>query len=132
MTQIFKINVRVYYEDTDAGGVVYYANYLKFAERARTELLREIGINQTTLFSEQKILFVVRDVEMKLHKPARLDDLLTITTTIKERKNASIIFEQIISRADEKIASLNICVVCINENFKPTALPGFLVNKFEL
>ena len=89
----YQHTVRVYYEDTDAGGIVYYANYLKFFERARTEWLRELGINQS-IFLEQNIGFVVTKVEMDNKASAKLDDLLTITTTISRLKSASLVFSQ--------------------------------------
>ncbi|MFQ3276856.1 MAG: acyl-CoA thioester hydrolase, partial [Colwellia sp.] len=85
--------IRVYYEDTDAGGIVYYANYLKFFERARTEWLREIGINQE-VFLQQKLGFVVRKVEMDNIAPAKLDDLLKVRSSIVTLKRASLVFQQ--------------------------------------
>ena len=89
----FSISFRVYYEDTDAGGIVYYANYLKFFERARTEWLRELGINQS-YFLEHHIGFVVRQVIMDNVAAAKLDDLLTIHSSISELKRASMTFQQ--------------------------------------
>ncbi len=123
---MFKANYRVYYEDTDAGGVVYYANYLKFAERARTDWLRHLGIEQTRLQKEQGILFVVRDVTMKLKKPARLDDLLEVSVQIKEAKGASIILNQTIRAQHNELVTIDVCVVSINEQFKPVPLPAGL------
>lgn len=115
-----KISFRVYYEDTDSGGVVYYANYLKFAERARTEMLREAGINQ----SEKNILFVVKKVKMNLIKPAKLDDMITVESSIKKLSGASMGIEQIISRDEIIISEISVLIVCVNKNFKPTKIPS--------
>jgi acyl-CoA thioester hydrolase len=116
--------LRVYYEDTDAGGVVYYANYLKFFERARTEWLRELGIKQS-IFLEQNIGFVVRKVEMDNLASAKLDDLLNVNSTIIERKRASLVFsqhitnqhQQVLCKAIIKIASINLTLA------KPCPIP---------
>lgn len=115
--------IRVYYEDTDAGGVVYYANYLKYAERARTELLRASGINQATLAYEKNIYFVVRHAELDISKPARLDDELTIHTEVISKKGASVTMQQTILREQTHLALINVKIACINSDFKPTKLP---------
>ena len=94
------MDIRVYYEDTDAGGVVYYTNYLKFAERARTELLRGFGVEQADLRDKEKVLFVVRHIVADYLNSARLDDLLEITTHVKTLKNASVVFVQEITRKE--------------------------------
>lgn len=96
---IFSIAVRIYYEDTDAGGVVYYANYLKFLERCRTEWLRSIGIGQAELLHDAGIAFVVRSVNIEYLKPARLDDLLTVSLAIERVSRSQIFFVQHIRRA---------------------------------
>ena len=114
---------RVYYEDTDAGGVVYYANYLKFAERARTDFLRAKGINQSTLTAEHGIVFVVHALEAQYHAPARLDDLLDVTAEVTEIRNTSITMAQEISVAGKKLFSLSIRLVCVNREIKPTRIP---------
>ncbi len=121
---------RVYYEDTDAGGVVYYANYLKFAERARTELLRENGIEQQTLADTQGIFFVVRSVQMELHKPARLDDLLEITTTVSKRGGASVEMQQeIANQTGVTLATLIVKIACVDGTMRPKRLDRFMPNK---
>ena len=89
-----RLNIRVYYEDTDAGGVVYYANYLKFFERGRTEWLRRLGVDQSTLAAREHRIFVVKKVEIQYRKPAKLDDLLAIHSKITRIGPASINFEQ--------------------------------------
>jgi acyl-CoA thioester hydrolase len=116
--------VRVYYEDTDAGGIVYYANYLKFFERARTEWLRALGINQS-IFLEQSIGFVVTKVEMDNKASAKLDDLLTITTTISRLKSASLVFsQQLVNQHQQLLCDVVIKVACVNLSIaKPCGIP---------
>ena len=117
--------IRIYYEDTDAGGVVYHANYLKFAERARTEWLRELGLEQRILHDEYGILFVVRHLEIDYQKAGKLDDELIVETHLQELGNASITMQQTILRADDHLtlAVIKVVVVCVNASFKPTRLP---------
>lgn len=118
--------IRVYYEDTDSGGVVYYANYLKFMERARTEMLRHKGFEQDRLRDEENILFVVRAVEMDLLQPARFNEQLQVKTRIAESTRTSITFEQHIYRygEDKPLCSGRIRVVCIDaQRWRPAAIP---------
>jgi acyl-CoA thioester hydrolase len=123
--------LRVYYEDTDAGGIVYYANYLKFAERARTEWLRELGIEQTS-FLEQKLALVVRQVEMDNTASAKLDDLLTVTSTITEFKRASLSFEQkITNQVKQLLCTVKVRIACVNLSLaKPCAIPKDILGAF--
>ncbi|MFT2090497.1 tol-pal system-associated acyl-CoA thioesterase [Paraglaciecola sp. 2405UD69-4] len=127
----FEHKIRVYYEDTDAGGIVYYANYLKFMERARTEWLREMGTEQDILL-EHSVGFVVKRVEMDNHKPARFNELLSIQTEIVELKRASLVFKQvIISKTNEVLVSALIRVACVNLlNMKPQAIPAKILGEF--
>lgn len=119
-----QIFCRVYYEDTDSGKVVYYANYLKFFERGRTELLRSFNISQSVLANEQQIAFVVRNCQINYHSPAFLDDLLLVESKIINLGKASIDMQQQIACNNKKIASLNISLACINTiTFKPCKLP---------
>ncbi len=119
-------NLTVYYEDTDAQGVVYYANYLKFFERARTEYLRKSGYEQMKLMKEG-IIFVVRGVEMKLQKPARLDDVLVIKSQLIKLGKVSFDFLQEAYKEEELITQAKIqCGSLDTENFKPSALPEYL------
>tara|TARA_B100001109_G_scaffold137217_1_gene111557 strand:+ start:89 stop:487 length:399 start_codon:yes stop_codon:yes gene_type:complete len=119
-------NLTVYYEDTDAQGVVYYANYLKFFERARTEYLRKSGYEQMKLMQEG-IIFVVRSVEMKLQKPARLDDVLVIKSQLIKLGKVSFDFLQEAYKEEELITQAKIqCGSLDTENFKPSALPEYL------
>ncbi|NMP32620.1 tol-pal system-associated acyl-CoA thioesterase [Thalassotalea sp. M1531] len=124
----YKFPIRVYYEDTDAGGIVYYANYLKFFERARTEWLRELGIDQSK-FLEQSVGFVVRRVEMENFASARLDDLITVNSQVIQLKKASIIFHQSITDQNFKeLCRVEVKVACVNfEKNKPCAIPEFIL-----
>lgn len=117
---------RVYYEDTDAGGVVYYANYLRYAERARTDFLREVGIIQSQLKDAHDILFVVRHVDMQLIKPARLDDIIHVETVIEELNAASLVMKQEITTETLRCAKLEVEVVCVDGLLKPKRLPQFI------
>lgn len=119
-------NLKVYYEDTDAQGVVYYANYLKFFERARTEYLRAVGYEQMELMGAG-IIFVVRGVEMKLHKPARLDDNIIVRTQLIKLGKVSFDFKQTAFVEDTTIAEANIKCGSLDPNtFKPSSLPEYL------
>ncbi|WP_199271690.1 tol-pal system-associated acyl-CoA thioesterase [Paraglaciecola sp. L3A3] len=124
-------NIRVYYEDTDAGGIVYYANYLKFFERARTEWLRSMGTQQDILL-EHSVGFVVKRVEMDNHAPARFNQLLSIQSEIVELKRASLVFKQIIISPDEQcLVSALIRVACVNlSTMKPQAIPENILGEF--
>lgn len=108
------IQVRVYYEDTDAGGIVFYANYLKFFERARTEWLRGLGINQSSMAATTGQIFVVKNVEIQYRKPAGLDDLLTIQSSIQHLGSASITFQQSAWRDTELLCESSVQVVCVD------------------
>lgn len=118
--------VRVYYEDTDCGGVVYYANYLKFMERARSEWLRNLGFEQDRLLQQEGIVFAVRRVAMDFMHPARFNDALLVNSRIIQRRKVSLTFQQKIFReADEKLLVRgDVQVACIDmESFKPVSLP---------
>ncbi|BDX07307.1 tol-pal system-associated acyl-CoA thioesterase [Planctobacterium marinum] len=125
-----KWQVRVYYEDTDAGGIVYYANYLKFMERARTEWLRSLGIEQPDLL-QQSIGFVVRQVEMENLQPGKFNDLLCISSQIVELKRASLVFQQDIhNQSNNKLASALIRVACVDlEKMRPLAIPKSILGE---
>lgn len=121
-------SVRVYYEDTDAGGIVYYANYLKFSERARTEWLRALDINQS-FFLEQSLGFVVTKVEMENIASAKLDDLVTITSQVIELKRASIVFHQILTNQhQQELCRVTVKVACVDFNKnRPCAIPATIL-----
>jgi acyl-CoA thioester hydrolase len=121
---------RVYYEDTDAGGVVYYANYLKFAERARTEWLRELGFEQSALMREHGIMIVVRRCECDFLAPARLDDKLVIETNLQELGKVRMTMQQAIKCGEKTLATLSVVIACINISGKPTGWPKVLTDAF--
>lgn len=106
--------VRVYYEDTDAAGVVYYANYLKYLERGRTEWLREAGFDQSLLADEHGLAFAVRTLTADYRKPARLDDALTLQTRIGKLGRARVVFDQQLWRGEELLFTAQVQVACIN------------------
>jgi len=120
----FSWPVRVYYEDTDAGGVVYYANYLKFFERARTEMLRSYGFEQDRLLVEEKVIFVVRSIHVDYLKPARFNEQINVSARIIENKKTSFIFEQSITREQEQLCNGTIRIACVDANsMKPKPIP---------
>jgi len=125
--EFYKWNTRVYYEDTDAGGVVYYANYLKYMERARTEWLRALGIDQGALIKELNVLFAVRSVTIEYKKPARFNDTLTVTVVPHALKPASISFKQDIYQQGGEanlFTTSEVNVVCLNaKDFSPNPIP---------
>jgi tol-pal system-associated acyl-CoA thioesterase len=125
------IEFRVYYEDTDAGGVVYHANFLRFTERARTEVLREMGFNQSHLKEKEKVLFVVRHMDIDFKRPGRLDDVLRVETSIAKLSASSMTMEQNIFVEDAAIAHTTVVVVCIDLGFKPTRIPDSIRSKLE-
>lgn len=118
--------VRVYYEDTDSGGVVYYANYLRFMERARTEWLRSLGFEQDELLARDAVLFAVRSAHVDYLQPARFNDLLAVRTTLQRRGRASLTFKQNIERASD---SARICTAVIKianlnaDTLRPAPIP---------
>ncbi len=118
--------VRVYYEDTDAGGVVYYANYLRFAERARTEMLRRLGIESSKLMAEEGIAFAVRRCAADYRRPARLDDRLEVRTRLLDMGGASLEMEQRIVRAENgsEAVRLVLTLACMTMAGKPARIPA--------
>lgn len=116
--------IRVYYEDTDAGGVVYYANYLHFAERARTEMMRELGASHADMFEAEGLSFVVARCEVDYLKPARLDDLLEVETRVIEVGGATLDALQVVRRADDDIARLKVRLACLNRAGQPRRIPA--------
>lgn len=139
----FSLPVRVYYEDTDAGGVVYHSNYINFFERARTEWLRTLGFEQDKLLNENHLAFVVRALDCEYLKPALFNDELFVTVDIRELRNTSVVFKQQILRAaksDEKekhgnhviLAKGNVVVVAVDsKKFRPKRLPDFFTDKIK-
>ena len=130
MSNVFNYNLKIYYEDTDAGGVVYYANYLKFLERARSEAIYELGFSNTELKKTFGILIIVKSCNIEYIKPALLEDNLTIISNINKIKITSLIMKQDIKRNKDLIASANIHLVFVNSEGKPTKIPNNLKKIF--
>lgn len=118
--------IRVYFEDTDAAGIVYYANYLKFAERARTDMLRGLGVSHAEMMKRDGLVLVVRRCEIDYLKPARLDDLITVETEAAKIGGASIDLRQRVLRDNEVLAELKVLVVCIGPDGRPTRIPDYV------
>ena len=118
--------LRVYYEDTDAGGIVYYANYLRFAERARTEYLRSVGADHQTLLAEDGVAFTVRQCSVDYMSPAFLDDPLEVHTRFLEVRGASLSAEQVVKRKTDELASLNVRLACVGDDGRPRRMPTAL------
>ena len=118
--------LRVYYEDTDAGGIVYYANYLRFAERARTEYLRSVGADHQTLMAEDGVAFTVRQCSVDYVSPAFLDDPLEVHTRFLEVRGASLRAEQVVKRQTDELARLIVRLACVGGDGRPRRMPAAL------
>ena len=127
----FNWSIRVYYEDTDAGGVVFYANYLRYMERARTEWLRSAGFEHDYLLNEHGILFAVKNLNIHYKKPARLDDLLTVTSKLLTNRGASLTFQQFIKNDNkELLTDAEVRVACLNATtLKASPMPEELITE---
>ena len=127
----FKWNVRVYYEDTDAGGLVYHTKYLNFLERARTEWLRTLGCEQNSLRTQHQVIFVVKSMSVEYLKSASFNDMLEVKSDIVALKKASVDFSQTVMRSDEVLLSAELTIVCVDANVhKPVAIPSHLFKEF--
>ena len=126
-----RFDLRVYYEDTDHGGAVYYANYFRFIERARTEFIRTLGVDQSSLQAVDGLLFVVRQVSADFLVPARFDDVLTITTRPLSVSAARIRLEQSTLRGDELLFRATLMLACINTAGRPTRIPAAILSAME-
>ncbi len=132
MSHKFSINYRVYYEDTDAGGIVYHANYLRFCERARTEYLRDLEISQSDLVRDEKLIFVVRRCEIDYLFPAKLDDLITVTAEVTKTAGTSLIMHQEVRKDEKILAAMDVVIVCIDsESYRPKKIPQKLKELFD-
>lgn len=120
---VHRFPVHVYYEDTDAGGVVYYANYLRFAERARSEAIRALGASHGRLRDEAGVVLAVHRLAAEYLMPARLDDELVVQTRVLGATGAAIELEQEITRADKRLFNMKCTVVCVAKSGRPTRLP---------
>lgn len=129
----FRWPVRVYYEDTDSGGVVYYANYLRFMERARTEWIRELGFEQDALIRETGILFAVRSASLEYLRPARFNDRLEVSVRLCERRHASLVFEQVVNRegdVEHPLCIGNFRIACLDAaSFRTRPIPEFILKE---
>jgi acyl-CoA thioester hydrolase len=126
----FRLSVRVYFEDTDAAGIVYYANYLKYFERCRSEWLRALGIDQRNLAERDGRGFVVADLAVRYHRPARLDDVLTIDAAIRQRARSYLVFRQQAYLGEELLAEATVKVACVDSRtLAPTRLPAQLIDR---
>lgn len=119
-----RIEVRVYYEDTDLAGIVYYANYLKFIERGRSEWVRSVGVDQGRLKAEEGIVFAVRRVEADYLQPAVFDDLLGVTTELVELGGAKIVLDQAVWRGEERLFSARVVLVCVGPDMGAARIPA--------
>lgn len=126
----FSIPVRVYYEDTDTAGVVYYANYLRFMERARTEWLRTLGFEQDKLSQEERVIFAVRAIKVDFLKPGRFNELLQATVGVRRIGGASLTFVQQIRRDATTLCQAQVKVACLDvQSFAPRAIPGRIMSQ---
>ncbi|WP_438970565.1 tol-pal system-associated acyl-CoA thioesterase [Methylophaga sp.] len=122
--------IRVYYEDTDSGGVVYHSNYLNFMERARTEWLRALGFEQDTIRSEYQLLFAVHSMQVTYKLPARFNDALLIRSRLDKASGASMQFEQNIYRGEELLCEASVRIACLDaESFRPKSIPNSILTE---
>jgi acyl-CoA thioester hydrolase len=125
MKPVFSLPIRVYYEDTDSGGVVYYANYLKFMERARTEWLRSLGFEQDELARRDGVVIAVRSAALEFLRPARFNELLDVTVVLAEHGGASATFAQAVRRADQPLCEGEVRIACLDvQSFAPRPWPA--------
>ncbi|MDQ2094741.1 tol-pal system-associated acyl-CoA thioesterase [Rhodalgimonas zhirmunskyi] len=122
---IYKLPIRVYYEDTDMAGIVYYANYLRYIERGRSEWVREVGLDQNKMKDEDGIVFAVRRVEADYLAPAKLDDELTVETWVESRKPVRMVMGQEVKRGEQVLFRAMVTVICMTLAGKPVRLPDW-------
>lgn len=129
---VYSFPVRVYFENTDAGGVVYHGEYLKFLERARTEWLRHLGFDHQALARDHRVVFIVTSVAAAFMKPARLDDTLAVSVRLESLGKVRCVFAQEVRRDDEVLLKATVTVACVTgETFKPVEIPDPLRRKME-
>ena len=131
MAKKFKFNIKVYYEDTDAGGVVYYANYLKFLERARSEAIHSLGFSNKGLLENHGILLIVKSCNIQYKQPAQLEDLLEISSEATSFTKTSILMKQLILKNKDIISEADVHLVVVDNKGKPTKIPDQLKRKLE-
>ena len=126
MSKEFKYITKIYYEDTDAGGVVYYANYLKFLERARSEAIYSLGISNTEILDKEGVIIIVKSCNIEYKKPAKFEDEIEVVSKISEIKNSSFKMLQVIKKKSEIISVAEVVLVTVNKKGKPVRIPSFL------
>ena len=131
MAKKFSFTVKIYYEDTDAGGVVYYANYLKFLERARSEAIYSLGYTNSSILERFGVLLIVKSCNIEYKKPAKFEDTLEIISEIKSFTKTSFLMKQSILRNNEIISDAEIHIVSVDKNGKPSKIPEDLKKKLE-
>ena len=132
MTKEFKYEIKIYYEDTDAGGVVYYSNYLNFLERARTEMIETVGLSNKKLLEENKTLIIVKSCNIEYVSPAKLEDKITIYSSIQSLSKASFVIIQNIMKDDTLIVKAKLKLVTVNQEGKPIKIPSILEKKLSI
>ena len=131
MKKTFNYNLKIYYEDTDSGGVVYYANYLKFFERARSEVIYSLKLSNKILLNQYGILIIVKSCNIKYIRPAKLEDKLTIKSKVKSITKTSFIMNQVIHREKQLITEADTHLVSVDRNGKPKKIPEILNKKLK-
>ena len=126
MLKDFKHEIKIYYEDTDVGGIVYYSNYLKFLERARTEMIESIGLSNKKLLEEYKTLIIVKSCNIEYVNPAKLEDKIQIYSSIETLNNASFVVNQNIKKDDNLIVKAKLKLVTVSQEGKPIKIPSIL------
>ena len=130
MTKIYEYKFKIYYEDTDSGGVVYYANYLKFLERARSEIIMSLGFSNTNLREKFNLFFIVKYCNINYKKPAKLEDELIVFTSVVSLSKTSLVMKQDVKRHDDPVAEAEVCLVAVDMKGKPTKIPEELKKLF--
>ena len=126
MSKKFKYYTRIYYEDTDAGGVVYYANYLKFLERARSEAIYSLGLSNKEILNKENVIIIVKSCKIEYKKPAKFEDKIEIISKITEVKNSSFNMNQVIKKKLDIISEADVVLVTVNKKGKPVRIPNIL------
>ncbi len=126
MSKEFKYVTKIYYEDTDAGGVVYYANYLKFLERARSEAIYSLGLSNKEILEKEGVIIIVKTCNIEYKKPAKFEDEIEIISNIKEVKNSSFKMHQVIKKKFDIISEADVVLVTVNKEGKPVRIPSIL------
>ncbi len=130
MTKIYEYKFKIYYEDTDSGGVVYYANYLKFIERARSEIIKSLGFSNNNLREKFNLFFIVKYCNINYRKPAKLEDELIVFTSVVSLSKTSLVMKQDVKKHDDLVAEAEVCLVAVDMKGKPTKIPDELKKLF--